>query len=434
MKFLLLGLLGLLVALQTGAALRPRHVRFPDRGKAILEEIQASGRNFKLGTPDSLALQRLLWVAKGFDCRARRGTFPRFHVPDEKLWYAMLHITNLAFSWSTWEEGYVDHKVPDLATHRVLLPKAAATGFIEACYEMQHLSDRSLLVAKEKLGNWSADEGNPGDFLELPLWASLDPEEVDTRAEELTARTRRYRLQRMRHLTHSKDVLIEWPRVALEQLVLLLESFFALQIVNSYEVFASFVQSLKPLPRVFFFDYFGDRVGVVLKVLGNLVHDPSRVLVEVGVHNGTFATAFVSQSAMQYIGCDPYSDDRIFKNRVGGAAMFYSVQKRLRRAAGSRTALHRLHSKDAARTLALPTTSGMADAVFIDGEHELPDVLEDLRAWWPRVAPGGLLFGHDFAAPFTPVVAAAAAFCDEVRCPRLNIGLDGVFWIEKLPP
>lgn len=38
---------------------------------------------------------------------------------------------------------------------------------------------------------------------------------------------------------------------------------------------------------------------------------------------------------------------------------------------------------------------GMCELVFIDGAHDYESVKEDCRAWWPHVAVGGILCGHD---------------------------------------
>ena len=49
------------------------------------------------------------------------------------------------------------------------------------------------------------------------------------------------------------------------------------------------------------------------------------------------------------------------------------------------------------------------DFVFIDGSHAYPDVLEDIRAWAPKIKIGGYLAGHDYAV-FASVKQACAEF------------------------
>ncbi len=39
------------------------------------------------------------------------------------------------------------------------------------------------------------------------------------------------------------------------------------------------------------------------------------------------------------------------------------------------------------------------DAVYIDAEHDEDSVREDIRAWRPKIKPGGILSGHDYILP-----------------------------------
>ncbi|CAE8626986.1 unnamed protein product [Polarella glacialis] len=50
------------------------------------------------------------------------------------------------------------------------------------------------------------------------------------------------------------------------------------------------------------------------------------------------------------------------------------------------------------------------DMVFVDGDHRYESVLVDINAWWPKVKPGGILAGHDFAITFPGVVEAVTRF------------------------
>jgi hypothetical protein len=59
---------------------------------------------------------------------------------------------------------------------------------------------------------------------------------------------------------------------------------------------------------------------------------------------------------------------------------------------GSRFALLRLHSAVAAQMFA----DGFFDFIYIDAEHTYGMVSQDIRLWWPKVRPGGILAGHDY--------------------------------------
>ena len=38
------------------------------------------------------------------------------------------------------------------------------------------------------------------------------------------------------------------------------------------------------------------------------------------------------------------------------------------------------------------------DVIHIDAGHDLASVTSDLKAWWPILAPGGVLIGDDYSA------------------------------------
>jgi predicted O-methyltransferase YrrM len=50
--------------------------------------------------------------------------------------------------------------------------------------------------------------------------------------------------------------------------------------------------------------------------------------------------------------------------------------------------------------------NGSLDFVFLDADHTYESVKADLAAWWPKVRPGGILAGHDFASEFPGVEQA----------------------------
>jgi cephalosporin hydroxylase len=66
-------------------------------------------------------------------------------------------------------------------------------------------------------------------------------------------------------------------------------------------------------------------------------------------------------------------------------------------------------------------------AVFIDGDHEYPGCLADIKAWLPKVRNGGTLAGHDYSDSFPGVPKAVGeALGDKVR--RM-----GQCWLHDVP-
>ena len=73
-------------------------------------------------------------------------------------------------------------------------------------------------------------------------------------------------------------------------------------------------------------------------------------------------------------------------------ARYAHVVKTMEARFPGRAAVHRMLSVEAAATLA----DSSLDYVYIDARHDYSGVMEDLRAWYPKLRAGGLLAGHDF--------------------------------------
>jgi predicted O-methyltransferase YrrM len=65
------------------------------------------------------------------------------------------------------------------------------------------------------------------------------------------------------------------------------------------------------------------------------------------------------------------------------------------------------------------------DFVWLDGDHEYPDVKADLEAYRPLLAPGGLLAGHDFDPSFPGVPRAVREFC-----PGYALGPGSIWYVR----
>jgi len=75
----------------------------------------------------------------------------------------------------------------------------------------------------------------------------------------------------------------------------------------------------------------------------------------------------------------------------------------------------------------------MFDFVFVDADHSYSTVSADVRAWWPKVKPGGVLCGHDWCNPAGPqwgVKRAVSEFANSVGIP-VSLDADYTWFIEK---
>lgn len=147
-------------------------------------------------------------------------------------------------------------------------------------------------------------------------------------------------------------------------------------------------------------------------------HQYKRIL-EVGVALGGHAEALLNNTNVeQYFGVDPYRsnfdpEDQFIKT-VGAYSnrseqencdYLYTWVKHYRlNQFGTRCKLIRATSAAAAATF----TDGSLDCIFIDGDHRFSAVMQDLALWWPKLRPGGLIAGDDYA--MASVAAAVNQF------------------------
>jgi SAM-dependent methyltransferase len=103
------------------------------------------------------------------------------------------------------------------------------------------------------------------------------------------------------------------------------------------------------------------------------------------VHGGSVETIFRENMKALGIHCVTYGEtladpDKEFASRFGAAQWLM---------------VHREKSDLAAAHFA----DESLDAVFIDGDHSMEAVYDDILAWLPKVKPGGILCGHDIDEP-----------------------------------
>jgi hypothetical protein len=97
---------------------------------------------------------------------------------------------------------------------------------------------------------------------------------------------------------------------------------------------------------------------------------------------------------------------------------------------GGQVTFMKLTSMDASTSPQIPP---QVDFVYIDGNHSYRAVAEDIRAWWPKIRPGGVLGGHDFyngyARAHDGVVKAVTEFVVSNQA-SLQVELPD-WWISK---
>ena len=115
--------------------------------------------------------------------------------------------------------------------------------------------------------------------------------------------------------------------------------------------------------------------------------------VEIGVYQGAFSVPFLRAWPGMLHLVDPWNL-RKTGTSLRGDATDLELTRRALSTAGvlDRAVLHICYSAEAV----LAARDSSLSFAYIDGDHRPTTVKEDLWAWWRKLAPGGLLAGHDY--------------------------------------
>lgn len=119
---------------------------------------------------------------------------------------------------------------------------------------------------------------------------------------------------------------------------------------------------------------------------------------EIGVSNGqTFDKVLSACPSLEWHGVDPWVvcpeyDVRPNKKGKWDHDANYEQVQSICRKHGERAHTHRMTSVEAAALV----EDESIDCVFIDGLHTYEAVMEDIKAWVPKIRPGGMISGHDY--------------------------------------
>lgn len=160
------------------------------------------------------------------------------------------------------------------------------------------------------------------------------------------------------------------------------------------------------------------------------------VCAEIGVWKGDFAAQILGRRPAALHLVDPWQWQPQFRDRIYGArpgmsqaamdAIFERVQQRFRRHPGVQ--IQRAPSEAAAARFA----DASLDFVYLDADHGYAAVRRDLELWTPKLRPGGVLAGDDYAFARCPEGGPRRAVAEAVAAGALEwISLRNEQWILR---
>lgn len=121
---------------------------------------------------------------------------------------------------------------------------------------------------------------------------------------------------------------------------------------------------------------------------------------EIGTERGQFAKRLCHVNPNLHLYCiDPWLAYKGYREHVSQAKLDDFYEEAKWRLEPYDCTLIRKTSVEAARDF----KDGQLDWVYIDANHDLPNVIADLHAWIPKVRKNGIIAGHDFLRRTNPV-------------------------------
>jgi hypothetical protein len=124
-----------------------------------------------------------------------------------------------------------------------------------------------------------------------------------------------------------------------------------------------------------------------------------KLAAEIGVDGGAFSNHILSKTKLQKMFCvDPWFDDfgsgyqKEYFDPKGNTRMTVCAETLDEFIKNDRAEMVRATGLEA--SVEIP--DGYLDFVYIDGDHSLEGIYNDIYAWTPKVRVGGIVAGHDY--------------------------------------
>ena len=145
------------------------------------------------------------------------------------------------------------------------------------------------------------------------------------------------------------------------------------------------------------------------------------ITAEIGVWRGAFSKKILSVTKPKKLFLiDPWIQYNSIEKREDEAyneAFVEVIKKFKKQIKNGQVVLHRKKSHDAA----IFFSDNFFDWIYIDGDHSYEAVIQDLILFFPKIKPGGVIFGDDYVKGCHGVVKAVNKFCSDYKISKTII-------------